>query len=219
MNRAFVFTGMSFLMIIPAMIIAASFIKMQETGNEGVYVRMGGDKTFSVFENVDADLERVIELNGRRAAIGVVAYITNYGECLDNTTYDSSFGKGAEGAIKQLLIEGYINSTTGNDFAPEIMGGQTLDAWTDAFNNRTIPLGYNVSISISKDDIYIVPAPLTNWYYIYMTMNATINSSDGRFIYNGTIPRVGNITALVDGDGLVKVPDNDIFNCPNTWSW
>ena len=210
MNRGFVFSGMSFLLVIPAIILAASFVNMQKTGNEGVYIRVGSDKTYSVFENVEADLERVLELNGKRAAIGVVAYIDQFVECLDNNTYNNPpFGKGAKGAIKQLLVEGYINSTTGNDFTPAVMGGHTFNGWTDAFYNRSIPLGYNVSINMSADDIYIVPTSPTNWYYIYMRINATINSSDGRFIYSGTIPRVGNVTALVDGGGLTR----DIFNC------
>ncbi len=55
--KGFVFTGMVFLMVIPAMILAASFLNMMETGDKATALVTQSDAAFAVYNNVDSNLE------------------------------------------------------------------------------------------------------------------------------------------------------------------
>ncbi len=51
--RAFVFTGMAFLMVIPAVILAASLVSMVEHGNRATMVVMHSDKVAYTFTSLN----------------------------------------------------------------------------------------------------------------------------------------------------------------------
>ncbi|MFQ6136815.1 MAG: fibronectin type III domain-containing protein [Candidatus Hydrothermarchaeales archaeon] len=55
--KGFVFTGIAFLLVIPAMILAASFLNMMETGDEATALATKSDVVFAVYNNVDSSLE------------------------------------------------------------------------------------------------------------------------------------------------------------------
>ncbi len=209
-RRAFVFSGMAFLLAIPALILAASFISMLHTGSEGIFINIRGEKTFSLFESAEKDLDRAVDIAGRRAVIAAADYISLYGECLTSATYNNPpYGTGAEGAIRELIITGNLTSVNHGVFSSLVTQGSTLQDWIREFSARAEALGFDVDITISPHDIYITPVNDT-WYYVTLKVDAIINdSATKRWIYNGTIPRSGNTTRLISGEGI----DVSVFTC------
>ena len=209
-HRAFVFSGMALLLAIPVLILAASFVSMLNTGSEGVFVSIRGEKTFSLFESADKDLDRAVDIAGRRAVIAAADYISLYGECLTSSTYNNPpYGTGVEGAIRELIITGNLTSVNHGVFSSLVTQGSTLQDWIREFSGRAQALGFDVNITISPEDIYITPVNDT-WYYATLKVDAVINdSATRRWIYSGTIPRSGNTTRLISGEGIGV----NVFNC------
>ncbi len=61
MSRAFVFTGMAFLMVIPAVILAASLVSMVEHGNRATMVVMQSDKVAYTFTSLNQSFSSTAE--------------------------------------------------------------------------------------------------------------------------------------------------------------
>lgn len=56
-NKAFVFTGIAFLMIIPSIILAASFVSMQRTGDTAIATKVYSDRVFYAHANIQTNFE------------------------------------------------------------------------------------------------------------------------------------------------------------------
>ncbi len=57
-NKAFVFTGIVFLLVIPAVILAASLVNMMKTGDATTSLTMHSDATYFVYKNVELSFSR-----------------------------------------------------------------------------------------------------------------------------------------------------------------
>src|SRR3990170_502184 len=55
MGRAFVFTATAFLLVIPAIILAASFSAMTKVGDAGSITVLKADKVYSIATGVESD--------------------------------------------------------------------------------------------------------------------------------------------------------------------
>jgi len=208
-SKAFVFSTTGFLLVIPAIILAASFMSMLETGSTGVFIHVRADKTFSLFETAETDLDRAIDISARRAVLAAADYVLTYGGCLNSETYNHApYGTGAIGAIKELMITGNLTSVKYGVFSSSLTPGATLEDWISAFPERAEALGFNVSLTISSSDLYITPVDDT-WFYATLKVNASIENVGGNVTYNGTLPRTGNTTRLISGHGV----NATIFNC------
>lgn len=209
MNRkAFVFSTTGFLLIIPAIILAASFMSMLETGSTGVFIHVRGEKTFSLFETAETDLDRAMDISGRRAVIAAADYVLTYDECLNSSTYSTGYGTGATGAVKELMITGNLTTVNHGIFYSSLTPGATLEDWINAFPEKADSLGFNVSLTMSSGDLYITPVNDT-WFYATLKVNANIENVGGNVTYNGPLPRTGNTTKLIFGGGI----NATIFNC------
>ena len=105
-NRAFVFSGIAFILIIPAIIIAASYMNMLSIGSEATFTHIKSDKLYHFFTTIEKDLTRAAEISGRRAVVAALDYIISNNTPLD--TYSTAYGNGAEGALRELVIEGKL---------------------------------------------------------------------------------------------------------------
>lgn len=56
-NGAFVFTTTAFLLVIPAVILAASFIGMTESGDDATITAMRADNVFFAFNSIQSSFE------------------------------------------------------------------------------------------------------------------------------------------------------------------
>lgn len=141
----------------------------------------------------------------------------SYEECLNSSTYNNPpYGTGAEGAIKELLITGELTSLHHGKYSSTVTRGSTLEEWSPAFADRSRGLGYNVSMDVDPEDIYITPLNESNdmgyyaGYYATLRANASIVNAWGTFSYNGSLPRHRNTTRLISGEGIGA----NIFDCP-----
>jgi hypothetical protein len=208
-KRAFVFSGTAILLIIPSIILTASLISMFESGSTGVYVHLKGDKTFSLFESLEEDLGRAADIAGRRAVVAAADYRLTYGECLNSSTYSTSYGTGAIGAIKELMILGKLTSINNGVFTSDLSSASKYSDWISEFGTRASSLGFTVSVEdLQPQDIGISPINDT-WFYLTIVVYSEVVDETGSFIYNGSIPRAGNMTRLISGSGIPV----EIFTC------
>lgn len=207
-NSGFIFTGVGLLLAIPALLLAACFSSMLDLGTETFSLQITGDKTFMLFENVESDMEDVMEISGRRAAISSVDYMTTYYQCLNSSTYSNEYGVGADGAIKELLLGGNITGIY-HIHNPEIQKGSSINAWAARFANRAGGLGYNVSLQeIRAEDIYVSNTSDSS-FNISVRIFVNITDKSNSSIYQGTIPRKGNLTVDIPAHDLGR----SIYGC------
>lgn len=57
-QAGFIFTGSAFLLVLPALLIAASFINMLKLGSEGVSMAIHGDVLFYAYDSVTMSFNR-----------------------------------------------------------------------------------------------------------------------------------------------------------------
>lgn len=122
-NKGFVFSGLAFLLIIPALLLVASYIKMLETGGETTALNIGANKVYSIYNSVAQGLKVAVRYNdtvafinftkndyakkmGVRINISRIGNTNNYSILVvdadskircNGTVYASRFGGGAGG--------------------------------------------------------------------------------------------------------------------------
>ena len=60
-NRGFVFTGFAFLLVIPALILAASFFNMLKLGSEAASIAATSGAVFYAYDNIRASFEETAD--------------------------------------------------------------------------------------------------------------------------------------------------------------
>lgn len=207
-NSSFVFTGLGFILMIPAMLLVASFSIMMDQGTDTISTQINTDNTFVLFRNLETDMKNVLEISGRRSAIATVDFIIIYAECLNSSSYSTAYGQGPEGALKELLIDGTITGAR-HSSNPDIMTDSTLPFWGGRFVQKATDLGYNVTIQdIAPEHISIVNTSSYDFiitWRVYVNITGVGNSS----FYSGPIPRQGNLSVSITGNDL----GGNIFNC------
>ncbi|MDI6654536.1 MAG: hypothetical protein QME59_01450 [Candidatus Hydrothermarchaeota archaeon] len=58
MNKGFVFTGTAFLLVLPAIILAASFMNMLELGGHATSAAIHGDVLFYAYDSIQSSLNK-----------------------------------------------------------------------------------------------------------------------------------------------------------------
>lgn len=74
MNKSFVFSGVALLLTIPAIILAASLLKMQHTSSDIASTALGSQQIFFEQEGIIYDLDNMLEKNARIAVQQATLY-------------------------------------------------------------------------------------------------------------------------------------------------
>lgn len=191
-NRAFVFSGIAFILIIPAIIIAASYMNMLSIGSEATFTHIKSDKLYHFFTTIEKDLTRAAEISGRRAVVAALDYIISNNTPLD--TYSTAYGNGAEGALRELVVEGKLN---GENIS--LMENQTVSYWISSIIDKAREFEYNINITDTSIEI----KPYSSFYFtVEVQLYGRITDIEGRFVYEGEIPRDRKISTKVSIIGL-----------------
>ncbi len=93
-NKAFVFTGFAFLMVIPAIILAASLFNMMYYGSTGIAISMVSDEVFYGCQNLISFLQDASRDGQREYAMAQAAlYASEHGLNYTNITINATFFK------------------------------------------------------------------------------------------------------------------------------
>lgn len=116
-SRGFVFTGFAFLLVIPALILAASFLGMLKLGSGATYIAVTSDAVFYAYDNIKASFEEtannlVLEYGNNAQAIENElavwrASITgNYSVQLGLNVTIAAIGAKKEGSVMKIGKDG-----------------------------------------------------------------------------------------------------------------
>ncbi len=113
-NRSFVFTGIAFLMIIPSIIIASSFVLMRKTGDNAVIEKLYTDRVFYAFINVESNLnstsQHLVNTYGCSAS-DIKNYLTTDWRSFIITNYSNSSGVTITIPVDQINVSNDTSDT------------------------------------------------------------------------------------------------------------
>ncbi len=120
-SRGFVFTGFAFLLVIPALILAASFFGMLKLGSGAASIAVTSDAVFYAYDNIKASFEEtsnnlVLKYGNNAQAIEneLAAWRTsitgNYSAQLGLNVTIAAIGTKKEGSVMKIGKDGSENS-------------------------------------------------------------------------------------------------------------
>lgn len=192
-NRGFVFNTMAFLLIIPAAILAASFLHMVQSGSEGIELVIRGDKVFYTCNNV-MDFLQTGAVEGERDSVidETLLYADQSGMNVTITQLNSTYFTvvlQTGGGIKCNKTLELRNGT--------LRLNLTLENYIALFNG--VPLyvrkGANSTINITTYTTYPSGNPMAGADIVIDILDANLsNTSDSSGYFNTSL----NITSKVD---------------------
>jgi hypothetical protein len=210
-NKAFIFSGLALLLVIPTVILAASFISTLSTGTTGVVTHLTGDKVFVLFEFIEKDLDRALAITGRRAAVSGLDYQKIWNETLESTYNSATYGSGACGAIKEMIFTGALADAP-NPYDPTLMINNSLIDWIANMNYTADQIGYNLTLDTPPVTSLECDCINQSHFNLEVSLTGVAADESGNFKYNGSFPRSGKSTASVSAAGT----NTDLFpNCQN----
>jgi hypothetical protein len=112
-DHGYVFTGMAFLLVVPAIILAASLMNMTRTGDTATAIALRSDVVFYAFRNVQASFERAscsyFLLNGNDTAAIKANLTANWAPYVEE---NMSLGIGINVSIDESLIDVIYDATS-----------------------------------------------------------------------------------------------------------
>ncbi|AAL81428.1 DUF2341 domain-containing protein [Pyrococcus furiosus DSM 3638] len=196
MRRGFIINSTLLILIIPLLLLAATYAEISSYVMHSQAERSQAERTYSVVNFLEIELEKSVEISGKRAIIATIDYVattTNFISGMANKT------------IAELIFYGRSSSLPGYD-ATRIMGNQTLEAWLSGVERILKKQGY--ILKPSKDEILanteILVAPLDAFTIVIKIRipNITIEDLSGKVIYSGSLPRKGYAYSIVNLNNL-----------------
>jgi hypothetical protein len=204
-DKAFIFSGMALLLAIPTIILAASFTSMLSTGTTGVATHLRADKVFVLFELTETDLGRAAEISGRRAAVSALGYQRSWNESLDLTYSSASYGAGACGAIKEMVLAGTLAGANHFYDASSMMTNNTLNDWKNGLEGSADQNGFNLTLETPNVGNIECECVNDSYFYLRFLLEGEATDETGNFVYNGSFPRYGKASALISAAGTNEI--------------
>ena len=212
-NSAFIFSGLAFLLVIPVVILAASLTSMLATGSTGVTTHLRGDEVFVVFENTERDLQRAAAITGKRAALAAIDYQDIFGEYLDLNYSSGTYGSGACGAVREMVLTGALEDANNDYDASSLMSSNTLPDWVANITATVQQAGFDITLKSPTVSDVMCSCLNTTHFYLKFSVEGSVEDQSKNFVYNGSFPRYGDATALINA----KITNDLLFpNCDNT---
>jgi len=204
-KKGFIFSISVIILLVPLIIFISSYNEIPETKMGDTISRSRCDKLHYSVEDIKKDLERVISISGRRAAIAAVDDVINSGEALENYTFNCSSNcafdcsdfifqeKGGGAAIAELITCGTLHGLNAS-----IMSNHTLSTWVGRITNRSKEMNFNASLKLI--DIKIVMRDAWSFSSIPV-FRVSISDMGEKCFYKGIIKDVvanSSIIGLID---------------------
>ncbi len=190
-RRAFLLNTTVLLLIIPLLLLLATYEDASSYILSAQGERVQAERTFDVVKYISMDLQKALELSGKRAIVAEVDYVVITG----------NFISGANTTMKDLLLGDHNNPLYASPDVRRIMKNQTLSGWWGNISTLLRKQGYvlrpDVSEIISHADITV--APLDSFHIVIKARltNITVRDLSGKVIYTGPIPRKGYVYSII----------------------
>ncbi|ACJ17387.1 Hypothetical protein TON_1896 [Thermococcus onnurineus NA1] len=215
-RRAFVLNSTVILLLIPLMLLLATYEDVSSQIIISQSERIQIEKTYRVVSYVEMDFQRTLEISGKRAIVTIVDYIANTRDFLDPNNPDNM----ANATIRDLVLFGEANEIAKN-YSDNLMKDQTIIGWLGNMSAELQKQGYdfkiaNISVSqiramspaeradFLRQNVELVVAPLDSFRIVIKAkMNdVTISDLAGKVVYTGPIPREGHVYSIITLENL-----------------
>ncbi|MDI3475307.1 MAG: hypothetical protein PWQ95_1035 [Thermococcaceae archaeon] len=198
-RRAFLINSTVLLLIIPLMLLLATYEDVSSQIIVAQSERTQVERTYRVVSYFELDFQKALELSGKRAVVAAVDYVAVTGSFI-------SPAYRVNNTIRDLILTGTSSSMPGYDF-DRVMKGQSIRKWLTNMSQELREQGFELSPSVDEiaDNISITVAPLDSFRVVVKARipNMTIRDLSGRTIYTGPIPRSGGyIYSIVNLENL-----------------
>ncbi|CAB49721.1 DUF2341 domain-containing protein [Pyrococcus abyssi] len=184
MRRAFILNSAVLILLIPVLLLIATYEDVTSFIVTSQSERIQLKKTTNLVDFLNLDFQRALEISGKRAVVAVVDYISLTGNFI-SPTYKSN------NTIADLIRRGNSPSITGYD-PNRIMQGQTIESWLSNISKLLNKQGYRLSPSIQdiakKTEIKVTPLDAFRIAIKARIPNITIMDKAGKIVYSGPIP-------------------------------
>ncbi|AFL94979.1 hypothetical protein CL1_0774 [Thermococcus cleftensis] len=208
-RRAYIINSTVILLIIPLMLLLATY---EDVSSQIIFAqseRMQVERTYRVVSYVELDLQRALEISGKRALVTVVDYIASTGNFLDPQTSPANV------TIRDLVLFKEASGIS-QSYVDKIMKDQTLKKWLINVSTELKKQGYTMEISNTPltdlqtmsdrelrdfliNNVDITVAPLDSFRIVIRARleNVKIYDSASNVIYEGQIPRKGYVYSII----------------------
>ncbi len=187
MRRGFLLNASVLILIIPLMLLMATYENVSNQVITAQSERTHVERTYDVVSFLNLEFQKALELSGKRAVVATVDYVSVTGRFISPSYM-------ANNTIRDLMLSGTSSSITGYDIE-RVMGKQTLRVWLSNVTKMLAEQGYEVSPSLNEivDSMEIRVAPLDAFTVVVKGRIPHIRISDrlGKIVYSGPIPSTG----------------------------
>ncbi len=194
-RRAFLINSTVILLLIPLMLLLATYEDVSYQIIHAQSERMQFESTFDMVSYLELDFQRALEISGKRAIVAVVDYVAVSGNFIDSTYKVNN-------TIRDLIINSTSPSIQNYPRLSTLMAGQDIKSWISNISLVLKRQGFLIQPNSSTiaDHVEIIVAPLDSFRIVIKAriLNVTIRSEDGNVVYSGTIPRSGWTYSIID---------------------
>ena len=208
-RKAYLINSTVILLIIPLMLLLATYEDVSSQIIFSQSERMQVERTYRVVSYIELDLQRAMEISGKRALVTVVDYIVSTGDFLDPRNNPANV------TIRDLILFKEASGVS-QAYVDEIMKDQTLKKWLINVSTELKKQGYTMEIGgipvtdlrtmsdsevrdLLVSNVDITVAPLDSFRIVIRTRlkNVKIYDLANNVIYEGPIPRKGYVYSLI----------------------
>ncbi|RLB68856.1 MAG: DUF2341 domain-containing protein, partial [Deltaproteobacteria bacterium] len=215
-RRAFLMNSTVILLLIPLMLLLATYEDVSSQIIMSQSERTQVEKTYRVVSYVELDFQRTLEISGKRAIVTVVDYIANTRDFLDPNDPNGM----ANATIRDLVLFGQSTQVASN-YSERLMKDQTVLGWLGNISQKLRQQGYELRIAnktldeimamsssersnFLRNNIELTVAPLDAFRIVIRAKirDVTISDVSGKVVYTGPIPRENYIYSIISIENL-----------------
>ena len=156
-KRAFLLNSVVLLLLIPLLLLLATYEDVSSQIIQSQSIRMQAEKTYRIVSYLEIDFQKALGISGKRAIITVIDYVSVTGNFISPTYM-------ANNTIRDLILEGTSPSLVGYN-PDKIMRGQTLKGWLFNISADLRDQGFEIRPSIDEilNSMQLTIAPLDSF--------------------------------------------------------
>ncbi len=194
-RRAFLINSSVILLLIPLMLLLATYEDVSYQVVHAQSERMQLGNTFDVISYLELDFQKALDISGKRAIVAVVDYVAVTGNFIDPAYKVNN-------TLRDLIVNGTSPSIPNYPELANFIGNQDIKSWISNVSAELKNQGFSMepNATVIADEIEITVAPLDSFRVVVKARipNITVRSRNGYVVYSGSLPRTGWAYSIID---------------------